>query len=151
MLFTLQFIIGNTDFASFKIQKFGTQDCPKSLFDVEAQEKKIINNPQECNPKEATEGKGLRINSLVRKLQNENESDISTFEVIKCGTEDDWQHTCAICYEQFNIEDDLGYSQNEKCCHYFHLNCILSWLKIDLNHNHCPMCRNVFVEEGNAS
>lgn len=130
-------------------QKFGTQDCPQSL-DVEAQQKKTVNNPQECIPNAVMTNKG-ELNCLSES--SKSESDNSSFESIKCGTEDDWQHTCAICYEQFNIEDDIGCSKNEMCCHYFHFNCILSWLIIDSNHNHCPMCRNAFVEdrEGNTS
>ncbi|GFH55140.1 predicted protein [Chaetoceros tenuissimus] len=97
-------------------KKFGTQDCPQS-FDIEAQQKNAVNNPQECTPNAATKSNRESKHLLE---SSKSESDSSSFEIIKCGTEDDWQHTCAICYEQFNMEDDIGYSKNEKCCHYFH-------------------------------
>lgn len=77
---------------------------------------------------------------------NEKIEASGTMETIS-GVEDDWKHTCVICYEQFNLEDDIASSRNDICCHYFHLNCIVSWLTIDSNHHSCPMCRNEFVGE----
>lgn len=122
--------------------------------DIEAQIQCTTDNPQECisqnKPKEFGKlqmTKEEYSDSDAEGTSDQKNEDGGTIETISISIEDDWKHTCAICYEQFNQEDDIASSVNDSCCHYFHLNCIVSWLTIDSNHHSCPMCRNEFVGE----
>jgi len=42
---------------------------------------------------------------------------------------------CTICLEHFNIESNI---YEFKCGHYFHTNCVTTWLSIK---DTCPICR----------
>ena len=81
-----------------------------------------------------------------RKEDMERDAD-STIATISIGSEDDWQHSCAICYEHFIDEDDIASSTNDSCIHYYHVDCILSWLTKDSNNHSCPICRDAFVQD----
>lgn len=50
---------------------------------------------------------------------------------------------CAICLTKYKDGDDVCWSQNVKCFHAYHSNCIIEWL---LKHNECPMCRRNFLK-----
>merc|ERR1711868_30367 len=47
---------------------------------------------------------------------------------------------CAICMCEYTSEDMII---KVPCGHFFHSNCIRSWLEL---HNTCPVCRNQFTE-----
>lgn len=51
--------------------------------------------------------------------------------------------TCPICCEDYIKGDDIAWSQNEKCFHAYHVDCILGWL---MEHDDCPMCRMNYLE-----
>ncbi|GFH55144.1 hypothetical protein CTEN210_11620 [Chaetoceros tenuissimus] len=134
--------------------EFSKQNLDSSLksFDIEAQLECTIDNPQEAMSQSNRQQLDKihmtqEENSDTNITSNEKKEDSGTIEAMSIGIEDDWKHTCAICYEQFNLDDDIASSINDICCHYFHLNCIMSWLTIDSNHHSCPMCRNEFVGE----
>jgi hypothetical protein len=56
---------------------------------------------------------------------------------------------CAICLEDYQVGEDIGWSRNPLCYHAFHKDCILKSLKADES---CPICRNLYYiadeEEG---
>lgn len=63
------------------------------------------------------------------------------------GVEDDEENqssltyepeSCVICMQRYKNGDDICFSQNEKCFHAFHTECIVPWL---MQHENCPMCR----------
>ncbi|GFH55139.1 hypothetical protein CTEN210_11615 [Chaetoceros tenuissimus] len=80
-----------------------------------------------------------------RKEELDKDTD-STIVTVSISSEDDWKYSCAICYEHFNNEVDIASSANDSCHHYYHVDCILSWLIIDSNHHTCPICRDTFVD-----
>lgn len=45
--------------------------------------------------------------------------------------------------EDYIKGDDIAWSKNEKCCHAFHIDCIIKWL---MDHDDCPMCRSNYLE-----
>jgi hypothetical protein len=56
--------------------------------------------------------------------------------------------SCSICLEPYRDGDDICWSQNEKCYHVYHLDCIVDWL---MNSDECPLCRaNYLNEEGSS-
>jgi hypothetical protein len=46
--------------------------------------------------------------------------------------------TCPICLEDYKVDDDIAWSNNEECPHAFHLDCIMGWL---MENDDCPLCR----------
>jgi hypothetical protein len=56
---------------------------------------------------------------------------------------------CAICLEDYQVGEDIGWSRNPLCYHAFHKDRILESLK---THESCPICRNsyciTYEEEG---
>ncbi|GFH47491.1 hypothetical protein CTEN210_03966 [Chaetoceros tenuissimus] len=69
-----------------------------------------------------------------------------------CGDEEDGstlisssiQNMCAICCENYEEGDDIAYSRNQECHHFYHVECILEWLMRD-NNDDCPLCRSAFL------
>ena len=49
---------------------------------------------------------------------------------------------CPICFNEYQVGDDIAWSCNETCYHAFHYDCIVKWL---LNHDECPMCRSDYL------
>ena len=56
--------------------------------------------------------------------------------------------SCSICLEPYREGDDICWSQNEKCAHVYHLDCIVDWL---MNSNECPLCRADYLKEEDSS
>ena len=48
---------------------------------------------------------------------------------------------CAICWEDYKVGEDIGWSRNPLCHHVFHKDCILECLEAN---NSCPICRNSY-------
>ncbi len=51
--------------------------------------------------------------------------------------------SCDICFEDFEIDEEVARSTNRACTHFFHKDCILNWVVINPS---CPSCRQTFVE-----
>ena len=43
---------------------------------------------------------------------------------------------CSICLEEFNSEKEIAFLD---CKHFYHMECIIKWIKKDAS---CPLCRN---------
>jgi hypothetical protein len=56
--------------------------------------------------------------------------------------EDDPKTTCAICLSEYEDGDEISWSHNPNCPHFFHRTCIAEWL---LSHEECPCCRFDFL------
>jgi len=56
--------------------------------------------------------------------------------------------SCSICLEPYREGDDICWSQNEKCAHVYHLDCIVDWL---MNSDECPLCRADYLKEEGSS
>jgi transglutaminase/protease-like cytokinesis protein 3 len=70
------------------------------------------------------------------------EDDFNKFERINYDSINKDNNDCLICIESFNENDEIV---KIKCNHYFHCNCIKSWLCNESNK--CPICR---IEVGNG-
>jgi hypothetical protein len=55
---------------------------------------------------------------------------------------DDPKTTCAICLSEYEDGDEISWSHNPNCPHFFHRTCIAEWL---LSHEECPCCRFDFL------
>lgn len=60
----------------------------------------------------------------------------------------DSSKSCAICLESYKDGDEIAYSRNKQCAHYFHLDCISDWLRC---RDECPVCRLVFLRHKNGN
>lgn len=56
----------------------------------------------------------------------------------------DCSQTCPICWDTFKVGERVCWSKNTSCCHGYHLDCMLVWLK---DHDKCPMCREEYVRK----
>jgi len=56
--------------------------------------------------------------------------------------DDDAERTCAICLNEYADQDEISWSHNPKCNHFFHRECIAEWL---MSHDECPCCRLNFL------
>jgi len=59
------------------------------------------------------------------------------------GTTCEHETTCAICIEDYQESEMLR--MMPQCRHYFHRDCVDSWLKVNAT---CPVCRNSLKETG---
>jgi hypothetical protein len=60
--------------------------------------------------------------------------------------------TCAICLNQYAIDEAIIWSPNRDCVHCFHEDCIMSWLmRKSSKHRQCPCCRQSFVSSTAAT
>ena len=50
--------------------------------------------------------------------------------------------SCPICFNEYQVGDDIAWSCNETCHHAFHYDCIVQWL---MKHDECPMCRSDYL------
>ena len=50
---------------------------------------------------------------------------------------------CAICLLDFKVGETIAYSQNDKCNHYYHKECIIPWFMS--GNISCPNCRRDFI------
>ena len=54
---------------------------------------------------------------------------------------------CSICFEDYEIGDELCESTNNDCPHKFHADCMIPWL---VKHKECPICRHDYLNtQGN--
>ncbi|GFH46452.1 hypothetical protein CTEN210_02926 [Chaetoceros tenuissimus] len=54
------------------------------------------------------------------------------------------RNMCIICCDNYEEGDDIAYSRNHECHHFYHVDCILEWLMRD-NNDDCPLCRSAFL------
>ncbi|GFH47495.1 hypothetical protein CTEN210_03970 [Chaetoceros tenuissimus] len=54
------------------------------------------------------------------------------------------RNMCIICCDNYEEGDDIAYSRNQECHHFYHVDCILEWLMRD-NNDDCPLCRSAFL------
>lgn len=52
--------------------------------------------------------------------------------------------TCDICLLDYEVGEEVAWSNNEGCIHAFHKECITDWL---LRNPKCPLCRRDYVED----
>ncbi|KAL3943243.1 MAG: hypothetical protein SGBAC_002688 [Bacillariaceae sp.] len=69
---------------------------------------------------------------------SQKESDLTDYD------DNDDQPMCAICVASYEEGDEICWSNNHKCQHCFHKECIQEWL---LLHEECPFCRLPFLPE----
>lgn len=50
---------------------------------------------------------------------------------------------CSICFQEFMEGEEIGFSYNLECNHFFHKVCIVDWLARD---DRCPSCRRNYLE-----
>ena len=61
---------------------------------------------------------------------------ITAAAISNIGTE------CSICFVEFEEGDLITFSHNSLCTHFFHKECIVSWLARD---DRCPTCRRDYL------
>lgn len=49
---------------------------------------------------------------------------------------------CQICLADFQVGEQICWSNNPECVHTFHIACLEPWL---MNHDECPLCRNPYL------
>lgn len=75
----------------------------------------------------------IKLSSIVGKNEKDSSQSIHDFPSIS---------TCSICFQNYDVGDDICWSKNENCKHCFHVNCITSWL---MKHENCPLCRENYL------
>ena len=51
---------------------------------------------------------------------------------------------CAICLCEYEVGDQICWSNNKSCRHHFHSACGIAWLA---KHSECPVCRSPYLVE----
>eukprot|EP00553_Chaetoceros_curvisetus_P005797 CAMPEP_0204613722 /NCGR_PEP_ID=MMETSP0717-20131115/1645_1 /ASSEMBLY_ACC=CAM_ASM_000666 /TAXON_ID=230516 /ORGANISM="Chaetoceros curvisetus" /LENGTH=312 /DNA_ID=CAMNT_0051626233 /DNA_START=109 /DNA_END=1047 /DNA_ORIENTATION=- len=55
------------------------------------------------------------------------------------------EHTCAICFAPYEEGDVICFSQNENCPHFYHAECMVTWLSRNESYS-CPSCRQDYLK-----
>ena len=91
-----------------------------------------------CSPlKSLFEGLKNSIAPPEPEEQQENEQE----------SDSDSDKLCPICLAEFEDDQDVCKSKNDKCQHMFHLDCMIEWL---MKHNECPLCRNDYLKDSSS-
>ena len=85
--------------------------------------------------------KGVQCEECTIKVQALESS--QTCIMANVITSDD-NNGCPICLDTFEEGQDLSWSQEQKCHHIFHAECLEPWL---MKHDDCPCCRVIFIDE----
>ena len=84
---------------------------------------------------------GTSLNIISRDDDNEQGNTLRSSEPTNPGSSKN--RKCTICIEEYKIGDEICYSRNRRCPHFFHVDCMKHWL---MNKNQCPLCRNDYLE-----
>eukprot|EP00978_Attheya_sp_CCMP212_P000355 scaffold732_cov48-Attheya_sp.AAC.6 len=77
------------------------------------------------------DSRSSRLNTSIHTVLRRKESLLASTHCIG-------DNTCSICLEAFQVGDKISWSENIKCKHVFHHECIVHWL---IKHERCPCCR----------
>jgi Ring finger domain len=80
----------------------------------------------------------------MKKTESTEDIDAQPSPTSTLSNSDDSQQLepCSICLTEYNDGDEICWSHNDKCNHFFHKACIQTWL---LTHEECPCCRRDFL------
>lgn len=73
--------------------------------------------------------------------KEESTDDVSETQVSE-QDEENAQVVCSICLNEYEQGEEIAWSPNKNCEHFFHRACIVEWL---LSHDDCPCCRLDFL------
>ena len=121
---------------------------PQNLGQEELQEKILLNI---IHKKVITKENSSSSSDNIVEEATRSKDDIILSTTI-CGDEEDGttlisssiRNMCAICCDNYEEGDDIAYSRNQECHHFYHVECILEWLMRE-NNNDCPLCRSAFL------
>lgn len=85
---------------------------------------RVVASPRNCRLQKRD--LGLPISNAVGDVDEEEQKEL----------------ICPICREDYKENDEICYSQNPRCAHSFHFDCIKPWLE---KHDHCPICRSNYL------
>lgn len=112
---------------TIKHQKENTATSPKSAKEDGEEDQNSLQENTESTPENSSP-------------TDENKSDSITKH--KSQSEDSQLEPCSICLAEYKDGDEICWSHNEKCNHFFHKTCIQTWL---LTNEECPCCRQDFL------
>lgn len=98
-------------------------------------EKEPVESKQEIfkNDSEASEADVVEQQPVIACEENDADS---------LSPRTDHEDLCAICLCKFENDDEVAWSQNRRCNHVFHRECIAEWLQ---KKEECPCCRSFFL------
>ncbi len=83
--------------------------------------------------------------SNLRSRSQHISTHINVTEII--GSE---EHECAICFAPYEEGDVVCFSQNKRCPHFYHVECMVSWLSRNDNYS-CPSCRQDYLKNDDST
>ncbi len=83
--------------------------------------------------------------SNLRSRSKHISTQINVTEII--GSE---EHECAICFAPYEEGDVICFSQNQHCPHFYHVECMVSWLSRNDNYS-CPSCRQDYLKNDDST
>ena len=73
----------------------------------------------------------------LSEYETVNENYLKNKPINYCDISNKFMETCNICLEDYNKDDKV--KELPKCKHYFHVDCIDSW--VNTKKHNCPVCR----------
>lgn len=95
---------------------------------------KEVGNEDENSPKEDAKS--------TPEKNSPSADDKHQDSITESKSEDSQLEPCSICLTEYKDGDEICWSHNDKCNHFFHKACIQTWL---LTHEECPCCRQDFL------
>lgn len=86
--------------------------------------------------------------SSCQDCKDGNNDNTSIDNSVDTATENDSPKQCPICFENYEVGDEVCFSRNEACSHTFKLECMMDWL---MKHDDCPLCRTNYLMDSSSS
>jgi Ring finger domain len=102
-------------------------------------ESSMPTNTKQSSTNEAMEKSDIAIVVVPAVDEEEQEGESNRGDA---GESSSSRPSCAICLKDYVLNDRICWSQNRRCCHHFHRECVEEWL---MRHDQCPFCRETYV------
>ncbi len=103
----------------------------------------LLQNVVKCGPRKNTGGGNTLMQGRMSRAEK-SDLELPSDDETDNADERSCQDVCAICLGEYQVGDQICWSNNQSCTHHFHATCGIAWLA---KHSDCPVCRSDYLVE----